>query len=257
MPPVIRLVQTDAERHKLYRARYTVLVEEERYLSERADRRIVDRFDPLPTTAHFAAFDDDEVVGGVRFNIGRIDDLPVSQYPEFAALAGREDVAAGSMVFLGRRSRGSGVGGALIDTGLSWAAAHGARHIVAVGNPRAEHFFRKTGHQMTGQTARDDARGVDYQPLLVELARDPPRLGALLRERLGVGWASSLARVLAKPGEELAVAPGTDVFLVAGRVTLISEPQIALEMQGAAVRSCASGGRLVAREATDVALVPT
>ena len=62
----IRVVETEAERDKLYRFRYRIYVDEEKFTrnADHAQNWLKDDYDDVATS--FAIFDGDEVVGSLR-----------------------------------------------------------------------------------------------------------------------------------------------------------------------------------------------
>jgi len=85
--------------------------------------------------------------------IGELDGTPVatayvsrrSSEPDLAGLGG---------MWVMPEARGQGVGAALIDAALSWAAGHGCVSIelsVTVGNERARRLYERAGFQVTGE----------------------------------------------------------------------------------------------------------
>lgn len=213
----IRRATTHDQMLALFRARHAVYVEEEGSLQSHGDGILRDRFDLLPESANFVAIDGEAIIGGVRFSRWSPHGSPAAAYPEIAARSESPTVATGSRVFLRRAYRARRVGDALLDTGLSWAAASGARSVVAVGNPRAERFFRESGHDVLGPGGFDAQHGVPYIPLSLDLAAYPPRLWTLLREA-SRAWPEDLERLMLALGEEVTVSAGTEVVLLAGRL---------------------------------------
>ena len=74
-----------------------------------------------------------------------------------AVLEGASDPAAAELVsmWVAPSARGNGVGAALVDRAISWAADSGYSRVelwVTRGNRRAEGLYRKLGFEVTGET---------------------------------------------------------------------------------------------------------
>jgi ribosomal protein S18 acetylase RimI-like enzyme len=85
--------------------------------------------------------------------IGELDGTPVATV--YVSLRSSEpDLARLGAMWVMPQARGKGVGAALIDAALVWAAGHGCVSIelsVTVGNERARRLYQRAGFQVTGE----------------------------------------------------------------------------------------------------------
>lgn len=206
MPLKIRHIKSPIILDKIFQKRHLIFAQENKYLKQSLDKRIVDRFDALLTTANFAVLDGDEVVGGVRFTLSTEGLTPVHEYNGFQDYIDRKDIAAGSMIFMDKAYRGvSQATRALLDTGLSWALARGSKYVIAVGNPKAKHFFCETGHQIIGPESIHKSSDLPFIPFVLDLEQNTPNLWTALHLS-GVQMKKNeinLNRWLLKSGDEI------------------------------------------------------
>jgi ribosomal protein S18 acetylase RimI-like enzyme len=113
-------------------------------LADVQDRTEVDwrrEVDPLDATSSWSLL------------IGELDGTPVA-VAYVSRRSSEPDLAGLGAMWVMPESRGEGVGAALIDAALSWAASRGCVSIelsVTVGNERARRIYERAGFQVTGE----------------------------------------------------------------------------------------------------------
>jgi N-acyl-L-homoserine lactone synthetase len=172
MPIRVKIATTPIEMDSLFKARYAVFVEEERYLKERGDRRIFDQFDTFPSTVNLIAMVDMEVVGGLRVTVQSEAGTSSDDLFDFSEYLPRrtEKTGAASMLCMRKIYRDvPRLTFMLLCMGVYWAISKELSHVVAAINPLIEPLLRAIGFKPVGSRFHHEAYGIDVLPMILEM----------------------------------------------------------------------------------------
>jgi predicted GNAT family N-acyltransferase len=168
----------------IFQARHRVYVTVDGSLQSSPDGRICDRYDQLATTRHIVADVAGRIVGGIRLTTWSNDGLPAFDYFDFRPFlpAAMEKVANGSLIFVDRPFRKSGVGQSLMMHWYAELLKLRCTHAIGVLNPPLIPWLVGHGFRAVSSALKDQQTGVPFVPIILELAQLQPEIAMAARQ---------------------------------------------------------------------------
>lgn len=173
MKILIKEAQTSSEIDEVFKLRYTVLVNEEKYLPSNKEFRIFDRFDPLPSSTNYIASINGQSVGTVRFTQLSKAGIPAERYFDYSQYLPHYDgrIICGSMLCVKKRYRkNSSIGKNLVQSGISLAQQKKLTYLLAPINPITKNFFIRLGFKAVGDEFVCDFNNLPTLPMLLKIS---------------------------------------------------------------------------------------
>ena len=231
----IKLATTPAEIDGVFRLRHQVFVEEEGYMVPRADRRMFDRYDTLPTARLVIAKDGEAVIGAMRVIEDSVAGTLPDEFFDFSPYmpddAGRTGAVTTLCVARAYR-KVPGLTFALMAMTYYQAIDMGLTHVKGVSNPDCLSMYEYTGWKVIAPLFHDEEHGVDSVPAMLDLRQLSDRFSKFIRSQKLEHFMQSFEREFYQPGECVVRAgeEGHEMFVVVdGRagVTLDDPAQVA------------------------------
>ncbi len=202
----IKLAKTAAEIDGVFKARYQVFCNEEGKFPERADQRVFDHFDALPTTCNIAAVVNDEVVGGMRITEDSGAGLPSEHYFDFSPFLPAQGarIASTSMFCLQRDYRSMRkIAFMILCMSCYWGIRRGITHVVAPINPAIEPIIKMVGFKRVSDVIVHPASGMDILPMMLVIDDMQDRFLEFAKHQRMDEWLESFDREFFKAGEQI------------------------------------------------------
>jgi hypothetical protein len=199
----VRIARTTEELDAVFRLRHQVFVEEEHYMPPRSDRRIADRFDAYPTTANIVAIVEGRIVGAIRFLERSVAGVSTDEFFDFTPFvpAGICDGSSGMLVLARRYRSVPRLVVSMVGMGYYWAASRGIELLLGAINPERREAFLRSGYREVAPEFHHEERGLDVQPVILELDAMSDRFLAFVKRQGIEHWLSSFERQFHSPGE--------------------------------------------------------
>jgi N-acyl-L-homoserine lactone synthetase len=223
----VRVARTTEELDAVFCLRHQVFVDEEGYMPPRPDGRIADRFDAYPTSANIVAVVDGKVAGSIRFMERSSAGVSTDEFFDFAGLlpTGRREGASGMLVVAREHRTVPRLVVAMIGMGYYWAASRGIELLLGTINPERRQAFLRSGYREVAPEFHDEERGLDVQPVILELASLSDRFLAFVRRQQIEHWLAAFQREFHEQGDYVVKRgdPGDAAFVIVdGRVEVLT-----------------------------------
>lgn len=181
----IKLVETRAELEKLWRARYEVYAEENRYMPPREDRWISDRFDAHPKVKNIVVISRDEFVAGLRCIDRDPNGNPPETYFDFSSFipANAGAIGTASMFWVRRRYQGTRIAYYILDSMNRSARHSGWSHIICSVNPEIQRFLSREGYKALSLELYSQSHRLPFVPMILALSDAPSRSSAFIESQ--------------------------------------------------------------------------
>jgi len=172
MPIKIVVAKTPKEIDEVFKIRHKVFVEEENLLSPTKDKRLVDKFDALPTTKNLIVLVDDRVVGSFRMTLDSEVGLPADEYYDFRTHLPEDGyLMHGGMFCVTREYRSPRVTTDLLLMASYFGKSNGVTHVVAPINPQIARLLQRVGFKSVGDEFKEPSTGAMMLPLTLDVAK--------------------------------------------------------------------------------------
>jgi len=180
MPIKITIAKTPELIDEVFKIRHQIFVEEEGFMKDTLDKRLIDRFDAYPTTTNLVLKDDEKVVGSLRMTLDSAVGTSADEHYDFRKHLPQDSrVMLCSMYCVSHDYRKSKVILGLLIMAGYFAESKAATHLLAPINPTiakrllmnpviAKHLLR-IGFQNIGDVCTEPQTGEVMQPLLMDV----------------------------------------------------------------------------------------
>jgi N-acyl-L-homoserine lactone synthetase len=215
----IKIATSPAELDAVFRLRHKVFVEEERYMQERPDQRILDRFDAFPTTTNVIAVVDGQVVGSVRITEESDAGTSADTLFEFDRYD-RSDtgrVGSASQLCMEQAYRKThGLTFALMGMTYHYAVMRGLTLLKTVINPAIEPLVRKTGWVAVGPQFFHEQYRLNCLPMILDLRKLSDSFLSFIKQQQIEHFLQSFDRQFHRAGDTIIQVgdEGNEAFIV-------------------------------------------
>jgi N-acyl-L-homoserine lactone synthetase len=215
----IKIATTAAELDAVFRLRHKVFVEEERYMQERPDRRIIDRFDAFPTTTNVIAVVDGRVVGSMRITEESDAGTSADTFFDFDRYVPSDTgrVGSASQTCIERAYRKThGLTFALMGMAYHYAIMRGLTMLKTVINPLIEPLVRKTGWVAVAPKFFHEQYCLHCLPMILDLRKLNDTFLSFIKQQQIEHFLQSFDRQFHRAGDTIIRAgdQGDEAFIV-------------------------------------------
>lgn len=185
MDTQVKLAQTEEEVDAVFRGRYRIFVETDKYMEPNDENRLYDRYDSYPTTANFIALHDGELVGGLRFTERSL----VGSSPEaifnfdLHLPTSGELYGTGSWLFLDNAYRKrTSITYCLWALAYAWAQERRWAKLLCVANPVIVPSLVQHGFRQLAEVRLDMRKNLPYVPVMKDLRELDPSMQTVVSE---------------------------------------------------------------------------
>ena len=170
MPINIVIAKTPKLIDEVFKVRHKVFSEEEGLLKATKDKRLIDRFDAIPTSKNLIVMIDDEVIGSFRMTLDSEIGLPADEYYDFREHLPKDAYIMHTGMFcVTKEHRSPRVSTDLMLMASYFAKSNGVTHVVAPINPQIGRLLKRIGFVAVGEEFIEPSIGNPMLPLVLDV----------------------------------------------------------------------------------------
>ena len=171
MPINILIAKTPKLIDEVFKVRHKVFCEESDILKPNKDKRLIDRFDAIPTSQNLIVMVDDKVIGSLRMSLDSEVGLPADEYYDFRkSLPKDAKLLHCGMFCVLKEYRNPRVTMDLLLMATYFGKSNGVTHVLAPINPMIAKLLQRMGFKAIGKEFMEPLLGHVMLPLVLEVA---------------------------------------------------------------------------------------
>jgi len=176
MPINIFVAKTPKQIDEVFKVRHRVFSVEDKLLHETKDKRLIDRFDAIPTSKNLIVVleerDDDRVVGALRMTLDSEVGLPADEYYDFRKHLPKDaKVIHVGMFCVQQKYRNPRVTTDLMLMATYYGKSNGVTHVLAPINPKIAKLLQRVGFEAVGEEFIEPSLDNAVVPLILDVEK--------------------------------------------------------------------------------------
>ncbi len=170
MPINIVIAKTPKLIDEVFKIRHKVFSEEEGLLEATKDKRLIDRFDAIPTSKNLIVMIENEVIGSFRMTLDSEIGLPADEYYNFRKHLQKDTYIMHTGMFCVKKEyRNPRITMDLMLMASYFGKSNGVTHVVAPINPQIGKLLQRIGFVAVGEEFIDSSTGAIMLPLILDV----------------------------------------------------------------------------------------
>lgn len=172
MPINFNIAKTAKEIDEVFKVRHKVFVEEDNLLSPTKDKRLVDRFDAMPTTKSLIVVENNNVVGSLRLSLDSEIGLPADEHFDFRKYLPQEaSILHIGMLCISKEHRNPRTTSNLMLMASYYGMSKKTTHVVAPINPQIANLLKRIGFVALADEFFDPILKTPILPLILDVTK--------------------------------------------------------------------------------------
>lgn len=169
MPTNIFIAKKPTEIDSVFLVRHKVFCEEEGLLTPNKDKRLIDRYDAMPSTKNLVVEIDNKIIGSMRLTLDSEIGLPADKHYNFRDILPNDaHLLHTGMFCVSQEFRNPRLTSDLLSMCCYYGISKGATHVVAPINPQIANLLKRIGFEVVGEEFIDPTLNTPMLPLVLD-----------------------------------------------------------------------------------------